>query len=94
MNLTKEDLLQISQLINQGFENLFMPYFDAKLDVLRGDLRKEIQEFKKDTQENFLIVHERIDEAICLIGNSSNASATKKQHKALEARVSRLEMAA
>ena len=68
---------------NYGFEQIVIPYVDAKISELRSDMN-----------EGFAAVHARIDEAIALNGKYLNDCASKKEHEDLEKRVSTLELAA
>jgi hypothetical protein len=90
----------------QGFENHVIPYVDSKFCELKGEMNdrfaavdekfEKIDEtfkmFNKKLDTHVLSLHERIDDSIKLNGRYYDECATKKDHKSLSKRVSRLEL--
>jgi len=65
MALTDDDLQKISQLMTDSFQHLFMPYVDAKIDELRGEMNErfaEVNERFAEVNERFAEVNERFAE--------------------------------
>jgi hypothetical protein len=98
----------INKTVFSAFEQLLIPYVDAtnkelKEEIrddmaigfksLKSEIREEIQELRGDMNEGFAQVHARIDDAIALNGRYYEDCATKKEHKRLEKRVKKLELA-
>lgn len=100
MTLTKDDLGKISELFNQGFQQLVIPYVDSKINLLRdelksemGGLRAEMKAMRRDINNHVASIHARIDENTGTIGYYFEQCCSKQEYKGLKKRVNRLELA-
>jgi len=86
MALTTKDILEISKLFNQGFEDIFLPQLKIEIDSLRVELNRSMNDHVEGLAA-------QIREANENIGYYFQKCATKERVEALEKRVKKLELA-
>ncbi len=97
MALTKEDISQISELFNQGFEQLILPRFDIidhrfdKVDERLNKLEKGQKSLQKSLHDHVFDNEEKYQEAYKSIGHYRENTPSRDEFKSLKERVFRLE---
>ncbi|MGE3278781.1 MAG: hypothetical protein AB7J40_03220 [Candidatus Altimarinota bacterium] len=78
---TKKEIIEVAQLFNQGFEQIFLPILKEEMRVLRAEINNHVDGLSS-----------QISEANENTGFYFQKCATKEEVEALENRVKKLEL--